>query len=154
MKNYLLNQKFAAVTLIELTIVFVISAIVTITSFNVITRYYNTSQVVTETDSVISYLRFSRQEAIGNSTGDEYSVKFFNDRYVGFFGTSYTEGAGGNDENDIRNDVTLSTNFTNDLLTFDNFTGRPTETGTITITSNVSGVTNEITINTLGVIDD
>jgi Tfp pilus assembly protein FimT len=152
LRNSLNARKFSALTLVELLVTFTLAAIVATSGFASLLSYYVVSEVDSEARSIQAYLRFARTNAIANANGSNYSVKFLADSYVGFEGATYTAGAAGNDSIDIKANVTVTTTFTSDIVTFTTFNGRAVAAGTITVTGS-TGVAKQISVNTLGIID-
>lgn len=146
------KKKLKAFTLVELVLVFGLISIISVSSFQVLRNYYTTSLVDTEARTLYSYLRLARQQAMSNDSSSNYSVKFLSTSYVGFLGETYVPGAAGNDVQEIINDVTITSNFSDDILTFTNYNGRAVAAGTVTITGS-TGIGITIDINELGIIE-
>lgn len=146
------TKKLPAFTLTEFVVVFGIIAIISVSSFQVLRNYYTTSLVDTESRALYSYLRYARQQALGNANSSNYSVKFLSNSYIGFLGDTYVPGDSANDVQEIINDVTITSNFSNDILTFTNYNGHAQAAGTVTITG-ATGIGVTIDINELGIIE-
>lgn len=138
-------------TLLEFLISISIIAIIGTISFAIWRGYYTTAVVDTEARAVLSFVRSARQNAMANDSSSDYSVKFLSDSCVGFLGSTYVPGDSANEIQEV-SDVTLTSTFPNDIVTFTNFNGRATASGTVTVTGN-TGIIKNITINELGIID-
>lgn len=142
-------------TLIELIIVIFIIMILGALSVPFFQSFQVSSELYTLTDEVTRTLRNARVSAAAGQNSSKWGVKF-DDSNKKF--TLYK----GNDFNtrDLDYDLvfnyktifSISTDFTNDEINFDQYTALPSTQGTITLTSQ-NNQTHQITINSIGVID-
>jgi prepilin-type N-terminal cleavage/methylation domain-containing protein len=145
-------NSYKAFSLIEVLLVVALVAILAIASASTLYNYYRVSSMDFELKTVTSRLQRVRQQAISNDSGSQYSVKFFAGRYVVFAGATYVEGLASNEEYQLTTNVLVSTSFTSDIITFDNFTGRTGVSGTLTLSA--FDLNRVITINQLGIVED
>lgn len=128
-----------------------ILVIITAATVNVMGAFYSTSLVDNEARALYSYVRYARQQAAGNDSSSDYSVHFETITYTGFLGDTYSAVNPDNDVQDTTTQVTITSSFTDDTLTFENLTGRAAEAGSVTLTG-PSGIAKVITVNELGII--
>jgi type II secretory pathway pseudopilin PulG len=150
--NKVATPKYKAFTMIEIIVIVGLIAIMAVSGATALFNYYRISIMDVELRSVTARLQRARQLAISNDSSSPYSVKFFADRYVIFKGAVYTEGAVGNDPYPLTTNVLVSTTYTNEIITFNNFTGRTGALGSITLTA--FDLNRTITINSLGIVED
>lgn len=145
-------RKLPAITTIEIVVVVAIMAIVATASYINFVTYYYTSVVDAELRTVAANIQRARQKAIGNATGSDYSIRFLSDRYVMFPGTTYNSSSSSNVTYMLDNIVIVSTTFPSNQVTFNNFHGRATSGGQVSISA--GGISNTIVINSLGIVED
>lgn len=131
--------------------VMALMAILALGAYSALLNYYRTSIIDTELNSLVSFISRARQHAIGNATGSEYSIKFLPDKYVIFSGNTYLDGASGNDDHALEVGVVIDTTFSSDTVTFNAFTGRTGQAGSISIFA--YGAVRQININSLGIVE-
>lgn len=146
------QHAFGAFTTIEILLVLVIIGIISTLSYASLVNYHTTTVIDSELKTIVSNIQVARQKAIGNPTGSVYSIKFLSGSYVVFPGSTYSASNTSNQIYNLDNTVIVSTTFPSDLVTFNTFTGRVTNGGSITISG--GGFTKHIIINLLGIVED
>lgn len=141
-----------AFTTVEILIVIAIMSILATSAMAFLVTYHNTSVVDAEMHIVRVRLQRARQLAIGNPTGEAYSVKFTGANYILFPGTIYSVSDPDNVVYTMDAGVVVSTTFASDTVTFDSYTGRVTSPGSVTIQA--GNFTKQIIINSLGIVAD
>lgn len=146
------STKHTAFSLVELLLILVIIALLAVGSYNAVYNYYRTSVMDSELQTIASTMHSVRQQAIANADGSDYSVKFLGDSYVVFPGSVYNSNGVNNKSYPLDNTVLVSTTYTADTATFNNFTGRTGVGGSVTLSA--FGFTKQIIINELGIVED
>lgn len=152
MQTHRMSKKLPGFTLIEVMLGLFITVVVAAAGYVSFSNYYKTTVIDSELKLVKSVLERTRQKAIGNATGTAYSVKFLSTSYVVFPGTTYTANDANNISYPLTSTVLVSTTFPQDILTFNNFTGRAASGGTITVQA--FGADKQLVINQLGIVED
>lgn len=137
--------------MIEVVLVMGIMAIMATIGFGTTMNYYRTSIIDADLSALVTVLRSTRQRAISNDTSSDYSVKFLVDRYVIFPGTGYNPSNPKNENNFLDSGVIVSTTFTNNELTFQNFTGRGLQGGNVAVRA--FDLTKRVYLNQLGIVE-
>lgn len=146
------EKQLPAVTLVEIVLITAILGILSVTGAAAIINYHRTSVMDAELRTITARLQRARQLAISNGTGEDYSIIFLADSYVIFPGTSYSVSDPDNDVHTLASNVLVSSSYTNDTVTFQNFTGRTGVAGSTTFSA--FGLTKTITVNALGIVED
>ncbi|MCA9378827.1 hypothetical protein KC640_00205 [Candidatus Dojkabacteria bacterium] len=146
------TKALKAFTTIELLLVVAIMAILATSAMAFIVTYYTTAVVDSEMNIIRVRLQRARQLAVGNATGEAYSIKFTGSNYIMFPGTTYSVSDPDNTVFTMDTGVFVSTTFSNDLVTFNSYTGRVTSPGSVTIQAGT--FTKQIIINALGIVED
>lgn len=141
-----------AFTLIEVVLVMAVAAIIGVSSVAAVVSYHLTTVLDSELTELVSNMQLARQNAIGNTSSSDYSIKFLPDRYVLFIGNTYDANNPNNRSFELDSLVIVSTTFANDLLSFNNFDGRVANPGSITISA--GGTNRTVTVNSLGIVED
>ena len=92
--------------------------------------------LITITDDIVATLELARSNAMTGKGGTAYGVKFHNDSYIGFSGSSYISSNESNDVNTISNKYVISNDIpgADDKIVFSKIKGESNHTGTVTIT--------------------
>lgn len=146
------RTKLRAFTLVEVILVSVILGIMAVGASSAILNYHRTSVMDAELRTITARLQRARQLAIGNPTGQDYSVRFMASQYVMFPGTTYVNGGANNQVFSMDTNVLVSSTYTNNQVSFSNFTGRTNVAGSITLSA--FGMNRTIVINSLGIVED
>lgn len=145
------SHKIPAMTLSEIVVVIAIMAIIATVGFGSLFNYYQTSILNADVSFMISILQRTRQRAISNATSSDYSVKFLTDRFVVYPGIVYSSSSSNNENYYLDNGVIVDASFTNDIITFNNFTGRANQGGSVQIRA--FGINKTLNVNSLGIIE-
>ncbi|MBL8014782.1 MAG: type II secretion system protein [Candidatus Doudnabacteria bacterium] len=145
-------KKLNAFTLIEIILVITLTSIVGVIAVASIVSYHVNTVLDSELKELVSNIQLARQNALGNDNSNDYSIKFLPESYILFPGAAYSSNNVENRTYTLDSIVVVSTTFTNDIITFSNFTGRVSEPGSISVSA--GGINREVTINSLGIVED
>ncbi len=98
--------------------------------------------MITITDDIVATLELARSNAMTGKGGTAHGVKFNEDSYIGFTGSSYISSNESNDANTISGKFLISNNIpgADDKIVFSKIKGESNHSGEVTITiSEVGG---------------
>ncbi len=148
-------QRSAGFTIIELTLVIALIAVIASFGAAMTLSSLSKSVVTQERDLFVTLLlRGTRAAALANLNESPHAIYIdnANHQYVQFEGTTYDENGASNREIPFSSDAVTVNNSGGDTIVFDQLSGNVSEgAGTITIQN--SAATAEITISSVGQID-
>ncbi len=141
-------------TLIELSLVIAIIAMVSVLSIPFIQIFQTSSDLYTYTDTTAKTLRRARHQAVSGKSGSDWGVYFNNveKKIIFFKGNNYSSRDTSYDQNEKYPDVFDITTDFGDEIYFSINSGLPSSYGTVFIYSSASSESKNIQITNLGLI--
>ena len=145
-------------TLVELLIVIVISAIILAAAIPIYGSFTSSSQLSDNTADTVQLVRTARQRAVSRVNNSPHGVLFeinvgADDRVIAYQGVSFATRDSTFDRIIVlASPISLSTTLTGDEVNFSMGLGEADNTGTVTLTHDVTG-TGDVTINSFGKIE-
>mgnify|MGYP001591452477 CR=1 FL=1 len=143
------------ITIIELLVVLAVLGIIISVVLPQFSKIRENQVLKSGVQDILSSINKARSQTLASLNSSEYGVSFESSKVVIFTGTSFTDGAVGNEIIDIITPATISNvtlNLVSDIsgeIYFNRLSGSPSKTGTVTIsTTNYSKI---ITISATGV---
>jgi len=147
-----MDQK--AFTLVELLIVMAISLIIIVVALPIYGNLQVSSQLNENSLQIIQTLRTARTMSIAGYNNEPHGVKFESSSYTLYQGASYDTRISTFDRvMQIGDALIITSDLAGDEVNFSKGLGVPSNTGTITLTHDVSG-DREIVVNSLGVVEE
>lgn len=144
-------------TLIELILVIGITLVLAVAAIPIFGNLQVNTQLNEQTSQLIQTIRLSREQTlagVGNQSHGIYIDVGSPGKYILFEGESYaTRNMGKDREQQLDHVLSISTDLTGNELVFDQTTGRPQQTGSITLSHSVEG-SRVVVINSLGLVEE
>lgn len=143
------------ITLIEIMIVIVVMAIVSAAAMPIFGNFYLSSQLDENSVRVIRTLRTAKDRSVAGVNNSQHGIKFQSDSYTLYQGPSFALRDAAYDRTVVLDNIlTLTWNLSgSDEISFSKGTGKPDNTGTITLTHNIKG-SETITVNSYGLAEE
>lgn len=138
-------------TLVELLIAISIMILLAAVAVPIYGNLQNLSQKEQASYKLLQDLRAARQDALSRINNNSQGIKISVHSYVVFQGSSYATRTASFDRNiDLGNNLSLTSNLSNNEIVFTRGSGMPSGLGSITVTESL-GASKQITINKFGI---
>jgi prepilin-type N-terminal cleavage/methylation domain-containing protein len=137
-------------TLVELLVVMTIVAVLAVLAVRVLGNLVPDSQLALETESVVTMLRSAQAKTLSGEADDVWGVYLTSSDATVFLGASYAGRDSAYDQLLVFSDTVSASGLAE--IVFEERTGKTTNTGTITLSSDVTNESTTITINAQGMI--
>lgn len=136
-------------SLLEALIAITVLVLIMATATPLVVNYYTVYRIITAQQDLMSVLRKAQALSTSNQYKDSFGAYIASDKYILFRGSSYASRTVAFDEEVLRPEAVSITGLGE--VVFTRLSGRPSATGTITLTSN--DITKTITVNDEGRIN-